>query len=186
MTGPTSGMFHRSPPPLSPTRNSTTSVEADLCIRISTASAALAGVCLAVIGPIRAVIATRKISTFGDDLATGDAMLFMVSCVLAYWSVRARNARRMHRVEPPVGLRQSQCCGNSAPYRTKSAQPTDAAMCAGPISTDITVRAISSTAIKRLGGSSDAALRTLPNPDTTRMLSSIAASLAIHKSQVPQ
>lgn len=74
-------------------------LEADLCLHIFTASAALVGVCLTVIGLIRVVIATTKVGTVADDLLAGDATLFMVSCLLAYWALRARSVRRMHRLE---------------------------------------------------------------------------------------
>jgi hypothetical protein len=74
-------------------------LEADLCLHIFTASAALVGVCLTVIGLIRVVIATTKVGTVADDLLAGDATLFMVACLLAYWALRARNVRRMHRLE---------------------------------------------------------------------------------------
>ncbi|TCO42090.1 hypothetical protein [Dokdonella fugitiva] len=73
--------------------------EADLCIHIFTASAALVGVCLTVIGLIRIVVTTTKVGTIADDLLAGDATLFMVSCLLSYWALRARSARRMHRIE---------------------------------------------------------------------------------------
>lgn len=74
-------------------------LEADLCTHIFTASAALVGVCLTVIGLIHIVTATTKIGTVADDLLAGDATLFMVACVLSYWALRARNRRRMHRLE---------------------------------------------------------------------------------------
>ncbi len=72
-----------------PSDSATPSLEADLCIHIFTASAALVGVCLTVIGLIRIVIATTKVGTIADDLLAADAMLFMISCLLAYWALRA-------------------------------------------------------------------------------------------------
>jgi len=74
-------------------------LEADLCIHIFTASAALVGVCLTVIGLIRIVVTTTKVGTVADDLLAGDATLFMLSCLLSYWALRSRNVRRMHRIE---------------------------------------------------------------------------------------
>lgn len=74
-------------------------LEADLCIHIFTASAALVGVCLTVIGLIQVVIATTKVATLADDLLAADATLFMLACMLAYYALRARNTRRMHRLE---------------------------------------------------------------------------------------
>ncbi|MGN6520085.1 MAG: hypothetical protein ACTHK2_11745 [Dokdonella sp.] len=83
------------PSPPAPDR----ALEADLCIHIFTASAALVGVCLTVIGLIRIVVTTTKVGTVADDLLAGDATLFMVSCVLSYWALRVRSVRRMHRIE---------------------------------------------------------------------------------------
>jgi hypothetical protein len=74
-------------------------LEADLCLHIFTASAALVGVCLTVIGLIRIVVSTTKVGTIADDLLAGDATLFMVACVLSYWALRVRSRRRMHRLE---------------------------------------------------------------------------------------
>ncbi|HEY0180898.1 MAG TPA: hypothetical protein VGC30_14885 [Dokdonella sp.] len=74
-------------------------LEAGLCIHIFTASAAKVGVCLTVIGLIRVVVVTTKVGTVADDLLAADATLFMVSCLLAYWALRARGGRRVHRIE---------------------------------------------------------------------------------------
>jgi hypothetical protein len=74
-------------------------LEADLCLHIFTASAALVGVCLTVIGLIRIVVSTTKVGTIADDLLAADATLFMLSCLLSYWALRARSVRRMHRLE---------------------------------------------------------------------------------------
>ncbi len=76
-----------------------TPLEADLCVHIFTVSAAMVGVCLTVIGLIRVVITLRKADTLADDLLALDAVLFLVSCLSAYWSLRTRNTRRMHRLE---------------------------------------------------------------------------------------
>lgn len=77
----------------------TRTLEADLCIHIFTASAALVGVCLTVIGLIQIVTATTKVATIADDLLAADATLFMLACVLAYCALRSRSSRRMHRLE---------------------------------------------------------------------------------------
>jgi len=82
-----------------PARSEQRTLEADLCIHIFTASAALVGVCLTVIGLIRIVVTTTKVGTIADDLLAGDATLFMLSCLLSYWALRSRNVRRMHRIE---------------------------------------------------------------------------------------
>ena len=74
-------------------------LEADLCIHIFTASAALVGVCLTVIGLIRIVVTTTQVGTIADDLLACDAMLFMIACMLSYWALRSRSVRRVHRIE---------------------------------------------------------------------------------------
>ncbi len=76
-----------------------TPLEEDLCVHIFTVSAAMVGVCLTVIGLIRVVITLRNADTLADDLLALDAILFLVSCLSAYWSLRTRNLRRIHRLE---------------------------------------------------------------------------------------
>lgn len=57
------------------------------------------GVCLTVIGLLRVGISIRGGVTWADDLLAMDALIFLVSCLLAYFALRTRNLRRMHRVE---------------------------------------------------------------------------------------
>lgn len=73
--------------------------EEDICIHIFTVSSAMVGVCLTVIGLIRVVITLGKADTMADDLLAGDAMLFLLSCLLSYSALRSRRLRRMHRIE---------------------------------------------------------------------------------------
>jgi hypothetical protein len=74
-------------------------LEQDICIHIFTVSSAMVGVCLTVIGLIRVVITLGIADTLADDLLAGDALLFLVSCLLSYWALRSRTLRRMHRLE---------------------------------------------------------------------------------------
>src|SRR5216117_218283 len=74
-------------------------LEHDICIHIFTVSAAMVGVCLTVIGLIRVVITLGRADTLADDLLAGDALLFLISCLLSYWALRSRSLRRMHRLE---------------------------------------------------------------------------------------
>jgi hypothetical protein len=74
-------------------------LEKDICIHIFTVSSAMVGVCLTVIGLVRVVITFGKADTLADDLLAGDALLFLVSCLLSYGALRSRGVRRMHRVE---------------------------------------------------------------------------------------
>lgn len=71
----------------------------NICVHIFTASAAMVGVCLTVIGIIRVVISLRKADLFVDDLLAVDAILYLISCLLAYWALRTRSMRRNHRLE---------------------------------------------------------------------------------------
>ena len=74
-------------------------LEEDVSIHIFTASAAMVGVCLTVIGLLRLVLTIRGGVTFADDLLALDALLFLVSCLLSYFALRTRSTRRMHRLE---------------------------------------------------------------------------------------
>jgi len=80
-------------------RDSGTHLEQDICIHIFTVSSAMVGVCLTVIGLIRVVITLGRADTLADDLLAGDALLFLISCLLSYWALRSRSLRRMHRLE---------------------------------------------------------------------------------------
>jgi hypothetical protein len=74
-------------------------LEEDVSIHIFTASAAMVGVCLTVIGLIRVVLTIRGGVTLADDLLALDAIFFLAACLLSYFALRTRSARRMHRVE---------------------------------------------------------------------------------------
>jgi hypothetical protein len=80
-------------------RDPNTHLEHDICIHIFTVSSAMVGVCLTVIGLIRVVITLGRADTLADDLLAGDALLFLLSCLLSYWALRSRGSRRMHRLE---------------------------------------------------------------------------------------
>jgi len=80
-------------------RDPNTHLEQDICIHIFTVSSAMVGVCLTVIGLIRVVITLGRADTLADDLLAGDALLFLISCLLSYWALRSRSVRRMHGLE---------------------------------------------------------------------------------------
>jgi uncharacterized membrane protein YqjE len=80
-------------------RDSGTNLEQDISIHIFTVSSAMVGVCLTVIGLIRVVITLGRADTLADDLLAGDALLFLISCLLSYWALRSRSLHRMHRLE---------------------------------------------------------------------------------------
>jgi len=73
-----------------------TNLEQDISIHIFTVSSAMVGVCLTVIGLIRLVITLGRADTLADDFLAGDALLFLISCLLSYWALRSRSLRRMH------------------------------------------------------------------------------------------
>lgn len=80
-------------------RDPNSHLEHDICIHIFTVSSAMVGVCLTVIGLIRVVITLGRADTLADDLLAGDALLFLISCLLSYWALRSRSLGRMHRLE---------------------------------------------------------------------------------------
>jgi hypothetical protein len=79
-------------------------LEQDLCIHIFSVSAAMVGVCLTVIGILRIVITLQQVNNLADDALAFDALLFLITCLLSYWSLRTRNRRRMHRVEKAADI----------------------------------------------------------------------------------
>lgn len=78
--------------------NRDTQLEESICIHIFTVSSAMVGVCLTVIGLIRVVITLGKADTLADDFLALDSLLFLSSCLLSYWALRARG-QRMHKIE---------------------------------------------------------------------------------------
>jgi hypothetical protein len=77
----------------------TPSLDENIAIHIFTVSAGMVGVCLTVIGLVQIVIHSQKIDTLADDLLVVDAILFLFSCLLAYWALRKRNIKRLHKLE---------------------------------------------------------------------------------------
>ena len=71
----------------------------DIAIHIFTASAALVGVCLTVISIVRSITAGHAIHRLVDDLLAVNAMMFLGSCLLSYFALRARKRQRRHRLE---------------------------------------------------------------------------------------
>jgi hypothetical protein len=74
-------------------------LEKDISIHIFSVSAALVGVCLTVISVVRVIITATKINTVVDDILAADALLFLTSCLLAYWAMRSRTEKKMRLVE---------------------------------------------------------------------------------------
>lgn len=74
-------------------------LEEDICIHIFTVSASMVGVCLTVIGIVNIVVSIKEVTTIADDLLAVNAFVFLCSCLLSYWALRARSRKRMIRVE---------------------------------------------------------------------------------------
>jgi hypothetical protein len=74
-------------------------IEEDIAVHIFTASAALVGVCLTVIGLFRITDRLKDVSNVGQGLLAVDALAFLASCVLSYSALRTRRRRRRHTVE---------------------------------------------------------------------------------------
>ena len=62
--------------------------EHSLTMHIFTISAGMVGVCMTGIGLLRVVVAQTKIATMGDEMIAFDAILFMVCCLLSFWSFK--------------------------------------------------------------------------------------------------
>lgn len=71
----------------------------DLAVHVFSASAAMVGVCLTVIGIIRIVIVARNVGTLADDVLALDSLLFVSACLLAYSAIRSHSERRRRRLE---------------------------------------------------------------------------------------
>jgi hypothetical protein len=87
---------HQEPEPVSPARQAR---EDELCVHIFSASAALVGVCLTVIGLFRVVSRLQKIDSLADNFLAVDALGFLIACALSYLGIRSRNRERRRWVE---------------------------------------------------------------------------------------
>lgn len=74
-------------------------LEEDISVHIFTASAAMVGVCLTVIGLVRVFITMKRIDTLADDILAVASLIFLTSCLLSYWALRTRKRQRMYRIE---------------------------------------------------------------------------------------
>jgi len=75
-------------------------LDEDICAHIFTSSSVMVGVCLTVVGILRAVIKLRSKDMAGDDLLSINAMLYLLSALLSYWALRtrSRSRKRNHRI----------------------------------------------------------------------------------------
>ncbi|TBR36718.1 hypothetical protein EYV96_12430 [Dyella terrae] len=82
-----------------PDTNDKSPLDHDISTHIFTTSAAMVGVCITVIGILRVIIAIRQADLIEDDMFAVNAMLYLVTCLMSYWSLRTRSVRRLHRLE---------------------------------------------------------------------------------------
>lgn len=73
-------------------------LEEDISVHIFSASAAMVGVCLTVIG-IFQIGKLKEIGSFSDNLLAIDAVAFLFSCILSYVALRTRTQKRRYRME---------------------------------------------------------------------------------------
>jgi len=74
-------------------------LETELAVHIVSLSAMLVGVCLTVIGVIRVGLDLGNWKTPADNILAGDAVLFLITCLLAYASLRTRIRSRRRALE---------------------------------------------------------------------------------------
>jgi hypothetical protein len=78
--------------------------EHDLTMHVFSISAAMVGVCLTAIGILRLVAAQTKVQTLGDELLAADAVLFVVTCFLSFWSFKTVRAKLRQRLRVAVDI----------------------------------------------------------------------------------
>ncbi|MFC4763733.1 hypothetical protein [Dyella koreensis] len=74
-------------------------LDRDICVHIFSASAAMVGVCITVIGILRVVVAMHRADVIGNDLLALNTLLYLMACLASYWALRTRNVQRNHRLE---------------------------------------------------------------------------------------
>lgn len=78
---------------------SSISLNEDICVHIFVASSEMVGVCITVIGIFQVVTTLRKEGTLGDDLLAINAIFYLITTILSYWSLRTRHFNRNHILE---------------------------------------------------------------------------------------
>ncbi|MBT2116358.1 hypothetical protein KK141_14225 [Dyella sp. LX-66] len=74
-------------------------LDRDICVHIFTASAAMVGVCITVIGILHVAVSMHRVDTVGNDLLALNTILYLLACLLSYWALRTRSLARNHRLE---------------------------------------------------------------------------------------
>ncbi|HEY0333095.1 MAG TPA: hypothetical protein VGC74_05210 [Stenotrophomonas sp.] len=74
-------------------------LDENICVHIFTASAAMLGVCMTVVGVLQVITRLQNFDTIADDLLSVDAMIYLVACLMAYAALRARHRGRNRALE---------------------------------------------------------------------------------------
>ncbi len=74
-------------------------LEAVISQHIFTASSAMIGVCLTVIGLFKINDRLRMVNTWGDEFMAIDALVFLAACLCSYISLRSKNAAKKKQLE---------------------------------------------------------------------------------------
>ncbi len=73
-------------------------------MQVFSLSAALVGVCLTGIGVLQVIASQTKLSSVADEVLAGDALLFMATCMLSFWSFKTRQQRRRRMLRVTVDV----------------------------------------------------------------------------------
>ena len=76
--------------------------DADLSLHIFSMSAGLVGVCLTGIGLFQIFGGEKRVVVAGDELMSIDALLFLVACVLCFWSFKTQDQKFRRRLRQVV------------------------------------------------------------------------------------
>jgi len=68
-------------------------ISEQIYIQIFTVSGAMVGVCLTVIGIFQVIFQIDKLNTLGDDMVAFAGAMFLASCFLSYFALRARSRK---------------------------------------------------------------------------------------------
>jgi hypothetical protein len=70
-----------------------------ICLHISEVSAVMVGICQSGVGLIHVTTIVTKIDTYVDDCLALDSLVFLLSCLTAYWAFRSPSTRRTLQIE---------------------------------------------------------------------------------------
>jgi hypothetical protein len=85
-------------------KKSPVSLNEDICVHVFTASEAMVGVCITVIGIFQVVTTLRSEDSLGDDFLAINAILYLITTLLSYWALRTSNVNRNHFLEKLVDI----------------------------------------------------------------------------------